>query len=198
MSNLLRVASREASGERPCQYLPERGGLPARRTLLLELLNQLVVMPSQLGPLGKLILAAGSIQVSPGLEEILLELPLLGIVLGQLGREGVDDGPKLDLARESGSQARMRGPAYHVVDGRRADSIDDLHCQLHDKDHQHQRRRHRQSRVLWELCPTKTRSRAVTESGCTYHRQQLPGTTNHPRKQKTTISVRDTYPIPRR
>jgi hypothetical protein len=59
------------------------------RTHLLQLLQHLVVLPPQLRPLGKLILAARSVQVMSHLEVTLLELALVADLLrgAQRGRD---------------------------------------------------------------------------------------------------------------
>ena len=54
-------------------------------TRLVQLFQQLVVRPPQLGPLGELILAAGRVELAADLEVLLLCLALLRELSRQLG-----------------------------------------------------------------------------------------------------------------
>lgn len=65
-------------------------GLP---TLLLQLIQQLVVLPAQLCPLGKLVLAARPRELQANREVFLLLPALIGKALGQRRREGEEDPP---------------------------------------------------------------------------------------------------------
>ncbi|KAJ3529347.1 hypothetical protein NM208_g9799 [Fusarium decemcellulare] len=83
-----------------------------------KLLEQLVVLSAQLCPLGKLILAARSVEVSSDLEVFSLDLALLGCRLG-----------------------RRRG-AHQVVDRLSSDGVDEVDNDLDDEDAEHERGRH--------------------------------------------------------
>jgi hypothetical protein len=65
------------------------------RTLLLEILKQLVMLPTKLGPFRKLVLAARGSQLSPYFEVLFLLRPLLGELLRYREREGGGDAPGL-------------------------------------------------------------------------------------------------------
>jgi len=53
------------------------------RTLLLQLIHQLVMLALQAGPLGKLVLAAGCVEVVSHLEVFFVLCALLGKVFGE-------------------------------------------------------------------------------------------------------------------
>lgn len=57
------------------------------RTALLQLFQQFIMLPPQLRPLRKLVLAAGRVHLRAHLQELALQLPLLG---GRLRRREVD------------------------------------------------------------------------------------------------------------
>lgn len=63
------------------------------RTLLLQLLQELVVLPPQLCPLGELVLAAGRIELQPQAEVLLLQLPILDGKFGGLDRQLIQYAP---------------------------------------------------------------------------------------------------------
>lgn len=66
------------------------------RTLLLEVLKQLVVLPTKLGPFRKLVLAARGSQLSAHCEVFFLPRPLLGKLLRYREGEGGGDAPDLE------------------------------------------------------------------------------------------------------
>jgi hypothetical protein len=57
-------------------------GVQQTPTLLLQLLQQLVMLPAQLRPLGELVLAAGRIQVVADGQVFFLLLSLIGELFG--------------------------------------------------------------------------------------------------------------------
>ena len=119
-SKLVRDASSAASGTQPRQQRDEMRREREKknvglRTLLLQLVQQLVMMPPQLGPFCKLVLTARSVQVSAALEKLLLKLTLLGKVSGELCWEGSQDGPELCRERQKSATTRLGllGPGLH-------------------------------------------------------------------------------------
>lgn len=66
------------------------------RTLLLEILKQLVMLPTKLGPFRKLVLAARGSQLSAYFEVLFLLRPLLGELFRYREREGGGNAPDLE------------------------------------------------------------------------------------------------------
>lgn len=67
--------------------------MSAIRTRLVKLLDELVVLATQLGPFGKLVLAARGVELTADLEVVGLEDSLLAGGLGGRDREEVDERP---------------------------------------------------------------------------------------------------------
>ncbi len=71
-------------------------------TAFLQLLEDFVVLSAQLGPLGELVLAACGVELFAELEELGLQLFLLGGGFGGRGWEAVEEVPKLGFVLERG------------------------------------------------------------------------------------------------
>lgn len=82
--------------------------LVCRRTLLLKLLEQLVVLSAQLRPLGKLVLAARGLELPLDLEVLCLHLALLGRRLGRRDGEEVYKRPELKARSVEASKVLRR------------------------------------------------------------------------------------------
>ena len=103
------------------------------------------MLPPQLRPLGKLVLAARRVQLVPDGQVFFLLLPLVGGLPGERCWEGEVEAPYLEEGycqrRTLETHAHRRGTGAHqVVDGRCADCVDELHHQLDDEDDDEQRR----------------------------------------------------------
>ena len=64
-------------------------------TLLLQLIQQLVMLPPELGPLGELVLAARRVEVMANIQVFLLLLALVGELARERRREGEVEAPYL-------------------------------------------------------------------------------------------------------
>lgn len=96
---MLRDASRPFSASRRRQHRPvSYEAVENQRTRGVELLKQLVVLSSQLGPFRKLVLAARCVELVPHAEVLRLELALLGRGLGRRHGEVVDQCPELYIS----------------------------------------------------------------------------------------------------
>lgn len=91
----MRVVSRLFSRAVAAATQAQRWGILHIRTLFLELFEQLVVLAADLGPFGKLVLAAGGIELAADAHVLCLRLALLGGGLGRRNGEVVDGCPDL-------------------------------------------------------------------------------------------------------